>query len=57
MDKIRNERIRGITKVAKISKKAQERRLQWNGHVMREERDCVVRRVLDMEVESRRRRD
>jgi len=59
--------------VADISKKAQERRLQWKGdsngketpmerrlqwyrHVMRNEEDCVVRRVMDMEVEGRRRR-
>ena len=56
MDKIRNERIRGTTKVAEISKKVQERRLQWYGHVMRQEEDCVVRRVMDMEVEGRRRR-
>ena len=55
MDKRRNEGIRGTTKVAEISKKAQERRLQWYGPVMRKEEDCVVRRVMDMEVEGRRR--
>ena len=38
--------------MAEISKKAQERRLQWYGHVMRKEEDCVVRRVVDMEVKS-----
>ena len=36
LDKIRNERIRGTTKVGEISnKKVQERRLKWYGHVMR----------------------
>ena len=52
MDKIRNERIRGTTKVAEISKKAQKRRFQWYGHVMRKEEDCVERRVMDMEVKA-----
>ncbi len=35
LDKIRNERIRGTTKVGEIAKKVQERRLKWYGHVMR----------------------
>ena len=34
LDKIRNERIRGSTKVGEITKKVQERRLNWYGHVM-----------------------
>ena len=37
LDKIRNERIRGTTKVGEITKKVQERRLKWYGHVMRRE--------------------
>ena len=32
---IRNERIRGTTKVGEISKKVQESRLKWYGHVLR----------------------
>ena len=32
-DRIRNERIRGTTKVGEISKKVQESRLKWHGHV------------------------
>ena len=35
LDKIRNEKIRGSTEVGEISKKVQERRMQWYGHVMR----------------------
>ena len=35
LDKIRNERIRRTTKVGEITKKVQERRLKWYGHVMR----------------------
>ena len=37
LDIIRNERIRGTTKVGEISKKVQESRLKWYGHVLREE--------------------
>ena len=37
LDKIRNERIRGTTKMGEITKKVQERRLKWYGHVMRRE--------------------
>ncbi len=35
LDKIRNERIRETMKVGEITKKVQERRLKWCGHVMR----------------------
>ena len=35
LDKIRNERLRGTTEVGDITKKVQERRLKWYGHVMR----------------------
>ena len=35
LDKIRNERIRGTTKVGEIAKNVQERRLKWYWHVMR----------------------
>ena len=37
MNGIRNERIRGKTKVGEISKKVQESRLKWCGHVLRRE--------------------
>ena len=55
-DRIRNERIRGTTKVIEISKKVQERRLQWYGHVMRREDNNIAKEVMDMEVEGRRKR-
>ena len=54
MDRITNERIRGTTKVVEMSKKAQERRLQWYGHVLRREETHVARRVLEMEIPGRR---
>ena len=56
LDKIRNERIRGTTKVGEITKKVQERRLKWYGHVMRREEHCVGRRAMEMKVQWRRKR-
>ena len=50
MDRIRNERIRGTTKVGEISRKVQESRLKWYGHVSRREDEYVGKRVMGMEV-------
>ena len=55
-DKIRNEYIRGSTKVVEISKKVQEGRLRWYGHLLRREEDHIGRRTMEMEVQGRRRR-
>ena len=56
LDKIRNERIRGTTKVREITKKVQERRLKWYGLVMRREEHYVGRREMKMKVQGRRKR-
>ena len=56
LDKIRNERIRGTTKVGEITKKVQERRLKWYGQVMRREEHYVGRRAIEMKVHGRRNR-
>ena len=56
LDKIRNERIRGTTKVGEITKKLQERRLKWHGHMIRREEQCVRRRAMVMKVQGRRKR-
>ena len=56
LDKIRNERIRGTTKVGEITKKVQERRLKWYGHVMRREEHYVGRRAIEMKVHGRKNR-
>ena len=56
LDKIRNERIRGTTKEGEITKKVQERRLEWYGHVMRREEHYVERRAMVMKVQGRRMR-
>ena len=56
LDKIRKERIRGTPKVGEITKKVQERRLKWYGHVMRREEHYVGRRAMVMKVQRRRKR-
>ena len=56
LDRIRNERIRGTTRVGEISKKVQESRLKWYGHVLRREDEYVGKRVMAIEVPGKRRR-
>ena len=55
-DRIKNDYIRGTVKVKEISKKLQERRLQWFGHVMRREEDSVCKRTMNLEVPGTRKR-
>ena len=43
-DKIRNEHIRGTTRVVQASKKITEKRLKWYGHVRRMKEEHIVRR-------------
>ena len=57
LDKIRNERIRGTTKVGEITKKVQERGLKWYGHVMRREEHYVGRRACDAKRGTLRRKE
>ena len=56
LDKIRNERKRGTTKVGEITKKVQEISLKWYGHMMRIEGQFVGRRSMVMKVQGRRKR-
>ena len=56
LDIIKNGRIRGTTKVGEISKKVQESKLKWYGHVLRREDEYVGKRVMAMEVPGKRRR-
>ena len=44
------------THFRQITKKVQERRLNWYGHVMRREEHCVGRRAMIMKVQRRRKR-
>ena len=39
-----------------LTKKVQERRLEWYGHVMRREEHNVGRRAIEMKVQGRRKR-
>ena len=48
-DRIRNEYIKGSTKVVEISKKVQEGRLRWYGYLLRREDDHVGRSMMEME--------
>ena len=56
LDRIRNERIRGTTKVGELSKKVQESRLKWYGHVLRREDEYVGKRLMVMEMPGKRKR-
>ena len=49
-DKIRNEHIRGTTRVAQASKKITERRLNWYGHVMRRDGEHILRKVVRADI-------
>ena len=55
-DRIKNEVIRGTVKVTSVSKKKQEGRLRWYGHVVRREEGSCERQIMDMEVGGRRKR-
>ena len=54
--KIRNEHIRGTTRVAQASKKITERRLNWYGHVMRRDGEHILRKVLRADIPGKRKR-
>ena len=54
--RIRNERIRGTTKVGETTNKVQESSLKWYGHVLRREDVYVGKRVMAMELPGKRRR-
>ena len=53
-DRIRNERIRGTTKVGEISKKVQESRVMWYGSVSKREDEYVGKTVKVMDVPGKR---
>ena len=56
-DRVRNEHIRGTAKVTEVSKKIQESRLRWFGHVKRREGEQHIgREVMEMELEGNRRK-
>ena len=52
---IRNEHIRGTTRVVQASKKIKEKRLKQYGHVRRMKEEHIVRRMLDVDIPGKRR--
>ena len=56
-DRIRNEHIRGTTRVAQASKKITERRPEWYGLVRRMKEEHIVRRMLDIDIPGKRDND
>ncbi len=48
--------MRDTAKVTHVSRKVQEARLRWFGHVMRRDEGSCERQIMEMEVEGRRRR-
>ncbi|KAK3566076.1 hypothetical protein QTP86_025544 [Hemibagrus guttatus] len=56
LDRIRNEYIRWTAHVGRLGDKVREDRLRWFGHVQRRESEYIGRRMLDMELPSRRQR-
>ena len=55
-DKIRNEHIRGATRVVQASKKITEKQLMRYGHVRRMKEEHFVRRMLNVDIPGKRRR-
>ena len=56
-DKIINEYIRGTAKVERLGMNMREGRLRWYGHVMRRVQEYVGRRVMEMELSGKRKRE
>jgi hypothetical protein len=52
MDKIRNEYIRGSSKVAQVTEKITSNRLAWHEHVMRRDKSHTTKRVMRMNVDG-----
>ena len=55
-DKIRNEHIRGKTRVVQASNAITGKRLKWYGHVRRMKEEHIVRRMLDVDMPGKRNR-
>ena len=55
-DRVRNDKIRKSTNVERMSVKTRESRLRWFGHVKRRDESYVGKRVLNLEVEGKRKR-
>ena len=56
-DKIRNEYVRGTAKIAKLGDKLRNAKLRWYANVKRREEDYVGKRMMEMAVPGRRKRE
>ena len=56
-DNILNEHTRGTTIVVQASKKITEKRLKCNGHARKMKEGHIVRRLLDVDIPGKRRRE
>ena len=56
-DKIRNEYIRSTVKVEWLRMKMREGRLRWYGNVMRRDQEYVGRKMMEMELPGKRKRE
>ena len=54
--KIRNKHIRSTVKVERLGMKMREGRLRWYGHVMRRDQEYVRRKMIEMELQGKRKR-
>ena len=55
-DRVRNTKIRSLANVEKMSVKTKQSRLRWFGHVKRRDESYIGKRVLNLEVEGKRKR-
>ena len=55
-DKVRNEHIRGTTRVVQASKKITEKRLKCYGHVRRMKEEHIERIMIDVDIPGKGRR-
>ena len=55
-DKVRNEHIRGTTRVVQASKKITEKRLKWDGHLRIMKEEHILIRMLDVDIPGKGRR-
>ena len=56
-DKIKSEYVRETAKIAKLGDKLRNARLRWYGHAKRREEDYVEKRMMEMAVPGRRKRE
>ena len=56
-DKIRNDYMRGTAKIANLGDKLWDAKLRWYGHVKRREESYVGKRMMEMAVPGRSKRE